>query len=111
PGSPDAIDQLRSAATGNASATATLRATPAPLLVTVTVYPTGSPADTDDASAVFVIATLPQLIVIGIGPAAPLPSFVVVKLAVLSIVEQSALVVAEVTCTLTLAAGARSAGP
>src|SRR6188472_1913844 len=53
----------------------------------------------------------PQLIVIGIGPAVPEPSFVVVTLAVLLIVAQSALVVALTTCTLELSPEARSCGP
>src|SRR5919108_655051 len=54
---------------------------------------------------------LPQLMVMGTGPAVAEPSLVVLAEAVLFTVPQSFLVVALVTWTCRLAPGARSMGP
>ena len=81
--------------------TVTLRAIPLPLLVTVSVYPTWSPAETDALSAVFTIAICAASTVTE-AEAESVPSLLVVTDAVLSTGELNAVsfVVGELTCTV-----------
>src|SRR6516162_2543401 len=75
------IDQPATVPDGNGSDRLVPLASPAPELVTVMVYPSGSPAFTEPASAVLVIVTAAVLHTI-VALLWPEPTLVVVKLAV-----------------------------
>jgi len=84
PGSvlPASMVQLTPVPAGRSSVTLSPVASPAPLLVSVTVKPIGEVAPTLTASAVFVMVTTGQSTV-SEAEAEPEPSLAVVKLAVL----------------------------
>src|SRR5689334_23744029 len=92
------IVQDKPAVLGSASVTLTPVAVPAPLLVTVSLKPMGSPALTEAASAVLTILTSAQLTVTE-SELSPEPSFVDVTLPVLWIVQHLADVAGDVRCT------------
>src|SRR5205085_2745018 len=89
--------QLRPALPGRLSATVTVLAVPAPVLLTVTVNPTWSPALTVVASATLLRAMVGQFTVMLTGPALAVPSLPLPADAELVTVPQLAAVVAEIT--------------
>src|SRR5439155_641851 len=91
-----AMDQLSPALVGRVSVMVTPLAVPAPVLDTVTTYPIGSPALTQEASATLVMWMEAQFTVIGTGPTEADPSLEVVTEAELFTVPQVAEVVGEV---------------
>src|SRR2546429_330149 len=106
------MDQEVPASVGRASFRATLRAIPVPLLVTETVNPMASPAETEGLSA-DVATSMAATTTSTEAEAVSDPSLVVVTLAALSTGEDPgvAAVGGERRCTVSEAPPARSGGP
>src|SRR5438045_1190271 len=82
---------------GRWSEAVTSEALPVPLLVSETVHPTWSPAETESASAILAMDTFPQFTAMS-GWAPPEPSFEVVKVAALCRLVHSVLSVVVMSC-------------
>src|SRR5438093_228073 len=109
------MDQLSPASVGRGSDTVTLRAVPAPELVTVMANPMGSPAETEGSSAVLAMSMEAHSTVTEaeeeLSPRLPDGSLVELPEAVLKMVVQSWAVVGEVTWTWEEAPARRKVGP
>src|SRR2546428_245232 len=92
---------------GSGSISVTPFAAPAPVFVTVIVKPISSPAFTNAASAVFVIARFGQFTVV-VADACTDAWFVALAVAVFGYALQPASLVPLITCTLRVALAARS---